>query len=171
MDKESKTFLTVVVTGVIALSFLVYFGCSRNFKYYGFSSLENKFSWGLVEGKLIGRDTRVGNTDMKSSPYKLLLWFSSDKQLEGIIQITEIILINAKNNMVVFRNDEIVKESIEKYSENFTAFFSFKGLELEYEEMELQLKFSLEQEGKSSKYDTTIYFKKDYKEYRRFLSV
>ena len=170
MAKQGKA-LVIIVVGILALSFLFYFGCSRNFKHYGYSSIENKFPWGSVRGKLMGREARVGNSDIKGSPYKLLLWFGSDNQIDGIIHIEKIDLINLKTQKTVFKSDEPQVEPIKKDSDSYRAFFSYNGLKLDYEEMVLQIKFSLEQDGKSSKYESKIYFKKDYKEYRRPLSV
>jgi len=168
--KQVKALL-IIASGILALSLLFYFGCSRNFKHYGYSSTESRFPWGSVRGKLIGREARIGNSDIKGSPYKLFLWFGSDNQIDGIIHIEKIDLINSKTQKVVFKNDEIQSEPIKKDSADFTAYFSFNGLELDYEDMELQIKFSLEQDGKSSNYESVIYFKKDYKEFRRPLSV
>ena len=161
-------FLKLTLALVISLSFLT--SCSRNHTFYDFESKENAFSWGVVGVDLIGKEKLLHNTVVRSSPYNLLIWFGSDTFMAGIIHISEIKLINTKTKKVVFEYGKVIEKQIQKDVNSYTAYFSFKNLKLEYEEMVLQIEFLLIQGDKTIKHKAEIFFEKDYNEFRRIIS-
>ncbi len=162
-------FLKIISFLIIALLLLT--GCFSNYEEYGFKSIENEFSWGVVGAKLIGKEKYHRNTAIKSSPYELFIWFGSDTSMVGRIHISELKLVNAKTKTVVFNQKNITEKSIKKYTNSFRAYFSFENIELEYEEVVLQMKFLIKQGDKITDYKTEIHFEKDYKKFRRIIGV
>lgn len=163
-------FSRIVTSLIFCILFLI--GCYRDYSVYGFKSEENNFSWGFVGAKLIGSEKLVRNTVIKSSPYELFIWFGSDTNNEGVIQILDLKLVNAKTKKVVLAQSNNTKKPIKKYEANYRAYFSFKNIEIvEYAELSLQIKFLFNQDNKSTEYNTEIYFGKDYKKFRRILGV
>jgi hypothetical protein len=162
-----KTILALIV------SLLLLTGCSENYEEYGFKSIEKDFSWCVVRAKLKGNEKYYGRTAIKSSPYRLVILLRSDTFMEGIIHISELKLVNTKTNMVVFNQDNIVEQPFKKdeYINTYLAYFSFDNIELEYEEMVLQMKFSLKQGDKTTEYKAEIFFEKDYRKFRRIRGV
>ncbi len=169
-------FLKIIVT--LSIGLLLLTGCSEVYEEYGFKSIENKFSWGAVGAKLKGKEKNNHNPAVRSSPYKLFIWFTSDTFLEGTIHITELKLVNAETKMVVFEQDNIVEKSFQKskyvneYNKyEYYTYYSFENIELEYEEMILQMKFSLKQGDKTTEYESEIFFEKNYRKFRRIIGV
>lgn len=161
-------FLKIILALVISLLFLT--SCSRNHEFYDFESKENVSSWGVVGADLIGKEKLLLNTVVRSSPYNLLIWFGSDTFMEGTIHISELKLMNTKTKMVVFEYGKIIEKPIQKDMNSYTAYFSFKNLKLEYEEMVLQIEFLLKQGNKTTKHKAEIFFEKDYNKFRSIIS-
>ena len=161
-------FVKITLALIISLLFLT--SCSRKHEFNDFKSIENIFSWGIVGADLIGKEKLLHNTVVRSAPYNLLIWFSSDTFMAGIIRISELKLINTKTKKVVFEYGKIIEKQIQKDVNSYTVYFSFKNLKLEYEEMVLQVEFFLKKSDKTSKHKAEIFFKKDYKKFRRIIS-
>jgi hypothetical protein len=159
------------ITLVLVISLVLLTSCSEVYEEYGFKSIENDFSWGVVGAKLIGNEKYYRNTAIRSSPYELFIWFGSDTFMEGTIYISELKLINTETKMVVFKQDNIVEEPIQKYTNSYRAYFSFEDIKLEYVDMILQMKFTLKQAEKTTEYETEIYFEKNYRKFRRIIGV
>lgn len=160
----------------IEILFLVCFllplcGCFRNYDVYGFKTVEKKFEWGLAGAKLIGSESRKGNTIIKSSPYELFLWFGSEAFMEGAISIEYIALINKRTGNSIFIKNEIPEKRIEEQTNLYRVYFSFKNIKLFYENTELQMTFQLKQGNKSSKYQVNLLFKTDHQKFLRIIGV
>ena len=162
-----KTKLALIVCLLLLTS------CFSYYKEYGFKSIENKFIWGVVRAKLIGKEKYHTFTAIKSSPYELYISFSSGILREGTIKITELKLINDKDENVVFERNIIIEKSIQKdeYKNDYYTYFLFKDIKLEYVDMILQMKFLLKQGDKTTEYKTEILFEKYYKSFLRIKGV
>jgi len=158
---------------VLVFSLLLLTGCHSKLEDYGYKSTKNEFSWGWISVKLKGNEKNYGRTAIRSTPYRLNILFQSDKFLEGVIHISELKLVNNKNKMVVFELGNIIDKSFQKaeHVNTYLVYFSFKDIDLEYEEMLLQLKFTLKQGNKSTEYKTEILFEKNYRKFRRIIGA
>lgn len=163
-----KNFRTITA---LVLCVLVLTGCSENCTFYDYKFVENGFDWGKISAKLSGSEKRNGFKVIKGSPYNLLIWFDLETPLEGSITISELKLIDAKTKSVSFEVNDNMKKPIEKSKLDYGAFFPFKNIGADYNDMELHIKFSLNNADSSSEYNTIMYFQKDYKEFRRTRGV
>lgn len=161
-------FLKITLT--LSGCFLLLTGCFRYYEMYEFKSNEHKFKWGVVGAKLIGSEKVHRKTITKSSPYSLLIWFGSNKYMDGAIDISELTLVNFADQKVVFERYNIAEKPIQKDSNIFRAYYSFKNIKLEHEDMVLQIKFSLNQGNQRTEYKADIFFEKDYQTFRRLIS-
>lgn len=145
-------------------------GCFRNYDVYGFKTVEKNFEWGIVGAKLMGSESRKGNTIIKSSPYKLFLWFGSDTFMEGDISIEDIKLLNKRTGKHAFKGNALL-ESINKETGGYFANFLIENIKIPYENTELQIRFQLRQKNKSVKYKVSLLFKTDHQKFRRIIGV
>ncbi|VEN74186.1 conserved hypothetical protein [Candidatus Desulfarcum epimagneticum] len=162
---------------ILIVGLFLFSGCFQKYEIDGFKSAENKFHWGSVGGKLKGKMEMRNNTAVRRSPYELLIWFSSETPIEGIVQILGLKLTYAKSKKNIFNKDNIPEKRIKKYTRiikkpaekhinDYTAYFSFKNINMEYSDVILQINFILKQGEKSTKYNAEIYFEKDYKKFK-----
>ena len=170
-------FLAFLAITLAVDVFLVFFstiflsGCFRNYEAYEYKSKENKFVWGVVGAKLIGDKKLIENTMTITSPYELFIWFSSDSVLEGSVEILEIKLVYSDSKRIVFEQMATTEQKFEKYNTDYTAYFSFSNIELEYRDVIVSITFLLKQNQKSIKYTTEISFEKDFKKFKRIIGV
>ena len=168
-------FLKILAIFIVSLCVLP--GCFQKYEIDDFKSTENKFDWGSVSVKLEGEMKLKNNIAVRNAPYELLIWFEPDAYIGGIIKISRLKLIYAKSGKVVFERNDIPEQYLEKnirvinkpekkIVENYLAYFSFKNISMEYSDAILQMDFILKQGGKSVKYNSEIYFEKDYKEFK-----
>jgi len=165
------------ILAIFIVSLCLLHSCFQKYEIDDFKSTENKFMWGTVGGKLKGKMELKNDIAVRSSPYELFIWFSSDAPLEGIIQILNLKLIYAKSGKMVFESNNIpeqyfkkdtmvIKEPVKKIIHTYDVYFSFKNISMEYSDVILQMDFILKQGGKSVEYNSEIYFEKDYKEFK-----
>lgn len=157
----------------LIIGLLLLTGCYSRFEDYGFKSIENEFNWGVVRAQLTGKENYHTFTAIKSSPYELYISFSSETLKEGTIKITELKLINSKDEIVVFEQNNAIENPLQKdeYKHDYGTYFSFKNIKLEYVEMMLQMKFSLKQGDKTTEYEAEMFFEKNYRKFLRIKSV
>ncbi len=163
--------MSKIKTTLLICFLLLLYGCFRNYDIYSFNSVEKNFEWGLVGAKLMGSETRKGNTIIKSSPYELFLWFGSETFMEGVVSIEDIKLLNKRTGNSVFIKNETPEKRIEKQTNLYRAYFSFENLKIPYENMELQMTFQLRQKNKSTKYKVSLLFKTEHQKFRRIIGV
>lgn len=156
----------------LIISLLLLTSCYSRFEDYGFKSIENKFDWGVVHARLTGKEKYHTFTAIKSSPYELYISFSSETLIEGTIKITELKLINAKDENVVLEQNNTLEKPLKVYKyKHYGTYYLFKDIKLEYEEMVLLMKFSLKQDDKTTEYEAEMFFEKNYRKFLRIKSV
>lgn len=161
------------ITRTLIVCLLLLTGCSEIYEEYGFKSKEKEFNWGIVRAKLIGNDKYYRNEAIRSSPYELFISIGSDTFLEGVIHISTLKLVNTKTQMAVFEQANIIEKSIQKDGNinTYHAYFSFKNIRLEYDDMLLQMEFTLKQGNKTSENKAEILFEINYRKFRRIIGV
>ncbi|ABW66961.1 hypothetical protein [Desulfosudis oleivorans] len=154
---------------IIIISLLICIGCYQKFEVYGFKSEEKEFSWGKVGASLSGKKVIEGNTIIRRTPYDLEIWFVPFSLKEGTIKITELKIIKSKK--IIYQNDTSHEGVIKKYAKDYMAFFLFENINIDYANIELQMKFILKENGNSMGYSTKIDFEKDYQKFRAIIGV
>ena len=118
------------------------------------------------------------------SPYEVqgFVGFGS-KPLKGTVRISKIKFTNNLTKKIAFESAEVVEGVIKKYStqdkaspysykDTYEAFFFFKKrVDLEFEDMLLEIEFSLIQDGKVTEYKTEVLLEKYYDSYRASIGV
>ena len=150
--------------------------CFGIFEVYEFKSNEVDFGWGVVGAKLTGNHETHGSKTIVRSPYDLILWFNFNGYLGSKIQISELKLISSASGKIVFEEDLVEgdflvysKQPWNKYENGM--FFEFSDLKLEFEDMELRLKYTLMEDDNVSKGEAVIIFEKNYHTIDKTLTV
>lgn len=170
MPQNALDRLNCKIIGLlIGLFFLV--GCYGTIENFGFKSKKVDFPWGQVQAKLQGSHHKKGNIDIRTSPYNLFVSFTNENPLEGAITISDLQLVRKQNGEILFVAEYLPQEPIKKYKNNYGAYFSFRKIEMNYEEMQLIIHFQLKQKDKTSEYSAEIIFEKEYEKKRQLIGV
>lgn len=158
--------------------------CTGIDEFYEFKSEESDFEWGIIKSDFYGCPRNQGRNTIRSSPYKLFVWFRFDEHVGGIIQIAELKLISRASGKIVFEKEEIEgrltmnpKKTILspmlyiKYPYENSVEFVFRDLKLEFEDMELHLKYTLKEGDKVSEGSVVIIFEKDHQSHYKLISA
>jgi hypothetical protein len=149
----------------------LFFGCYKTYEVYEFEPQENKYDWGILGAKLRGSEKLSGNTITISSPYELFLWFGSDSLVEGVVQIKEVKLISITDKKLLFQKISVPDKEIKQYDSTYRAYFSFKEIKLNYEDVMCYIDFVLKQSGVSKRHIFQFKFKRNYKKFKRIIGV
>jgi len=155
-----KKYTKIIIALVLCSFFLVVFKFTIE---YGFKPTEKKFSWGRVSAKLSPPwDIHLFWIIRKGS-YDFAVRFDSDFQ--GLVQIKELELINARTKKVVLSEVDLIETPFEQqtYSHKFMAYYSFRDLKLEYTDMMLKIRFILKQNHKIVEDEVELPFKTNFR--------
>jgi hypothetical protein len=137
----TKSLNYILLLGLF--SSLILSGCIKKIIIYDFKSSEIKYEWGEVGGRLLGKKTETTFTVTSASPYELLIWFHSNELSKGIVEISEISLINAKTKRNILDQKKSMKLPFESNKKGVTAYYSIKNLKMEYENTLLEINYRL----------------------------
>jgi len=187
-----ETFMVSFLRRELCLVLLFIFsfsvvGCSTQVnKIYAYKDPIVKYDWGEVGGRLLGDFKTTGSLTTQGSPYEVLFSFDirSGTKVNGSATVTSVELYNADDNTLVYKSKEVLEETFEQYvlDENlYWAVFSIedqavkkkyansyapKKFKLKYFRYKLVVKFKIKTENITTEDVATLYFEKDFKEFR-----
>ncbi|MEA3357492.1 MAG: hypothetical protein U9Q67_03590 [Patescibacteria group bacterium] len=157
----------IVLAFVLFACCLIFISCSRLNKFYDYKPITYQYDNGEVGAKLIGTDISSNKETVRSSPYELFIWFEANSKTTGTVLITSIELYNIDDISIVFKNENVLKESFKDNSfGTSSAYFSIKQLDLKYVQYKLVITCQIASEDFVTTEKIEVYFKKDYKEYK-----
>jgi len=150
---------------------LVHSGCGmKNHKDFAFTSPEFRFDAGVIHAKLRGTmDNLNKNTSVNHAPYEMLIWFSIE-DAENIIGCTLSLNSITLNNLEADKFVPVPKTGHASFRQKsdgtFIASISYKNLDIEYADHQLEFFYSFENQCRliGLPIPVKMEFKKDYSE-------
>jgi len=141
-----------IYTFIVLVAAIIGLECCEmsRFKDFGYDDAKHAFAWGDINTRIVGADKKVDeDNSVREAPYDLHVWFAlklqAPPQTSCHAAIESVSLIAANTKEVVFSKSGI-KADFESSSEKdiYKAFFSFKWLNFNYVDYDLDITFSLE---------------------------
>ena len=125
------------------------------------------YSGGTIRVRLMGTFSSSEKVTTKGAPYELFVSFTSDTNEGDVLTVSDICLLDAATNKLVFRYGDVFGERFEPGSDGvYRAYVSIKDIDLRYNRYKIVVEFQVGADGLSTRENVELYLDKDYKEFR-----
>lgn len=152
-------------TLVFCLLVMTMSGCyNRINKTYGYNKAQAKFGKVVLSSKLIGSFKDKGNVTVQGNPYELIVNAECSGDNCKVLNIVDVKVTGVNTGVIMYYNSKSTNIPFERYSDGrLNAQLSIKDLNIEYEDLILEFKVSLDSESSAV---MRLNLNKSYKEHK-----
>jgi hypothetical protein len=152
--------LLLLIVTIFAL-----WGCTQTNKNYDYKIVQYKNTYCSTTVSLLGTYKTSHNTQTKTSPYELFIYFEMEKPIVTAIEVNKITMTDISTNSVVYTSTRIYNLKPEKVSNAlFNTSVSVTDLNINYNDIKVVIDFVVSTGTEKKTEKIAFIMHKDYKE-------